>query len=457
MLIRFVVDNIFSFGEQKEFNMLPYGRLQTLPHHKYKVLDFDLLKMASIYGANASGKSNLIKALRLFKELVVSDSIPFELRNSRFKFNPEESQKQTLVVEFIQDNRAFYYGVEIANNIILTEELYESGLGKSEDRLIFERKTNQKEETSITFLTEFEQDEKSQVLKSILLEEFVSPNKSVFKLLSNRDNQYLQDIKIAFKWFDKSLRIINPESIPQALAHFIEIDSELKRYAEEIMRSFDLGITSLTSERKTIRDFFGDDNEEVVLELKKKMEESPQRIINLRRNDGFDLVLVKEDGELWVKQLQVLHSGIEKENVIFNLEEESNGTIRLLDFVPMFKDLVFRDNVYLVDEIESSIHPLLIKELIRKFSQDEDTRGQLIFTTHESNLLDQEIFRQDEIWFVEKDKNGSTDLYSLSEFKEHKTIDIRKGYLSGRYGSIPFLGNLKDLNWHQYDTQAETI
>lgn len=76
--------------------------------------------------------------------------------------------------------------------------------------------------------------------------------------------------------------------------------------------------------------------------------------------------------------------------------------------------------------------------------------GQLIFTTHESNLLDQELFRQDEIWFAEKNQDGATDLYSLSDFKEHKTIDIRKGYLTGRYGSIPFLGNLKDLNWHEY-------
>ncbi|MCD8264035.1 MAG: hypothetical protein LUD02_07645, partial [Tannerellaceae bacterium] len=96
---------------------------------------------------------------------------------------------------------------------------------------------------------------------------------------------------------------------------------------------------------------------------------------------------------------------------------------------------------------------ILIKELIRKFSLDKETKGQLIFTTHESNLMDQEIFRQDEIWFAEKDINGSTDIYSLSDFKEHSTIDIRKGYLTGRYGSIPFLGNLQDLNWHTYDTK----
>ena len=108
--------------------------------------------------------------------------------------------------------------------------------------------------------------------------------------------------------------------------------------------------------------------------------------------------------------------------------------------------------MFIIDEIERSIHPLLIKELVKKFSLDPNTKGQLIFTTHESNLLDQKILRQDEIWFAEKNENGSTDIYSLNDFKEHKTIDIQKGYLNGRYGSIPFLANLKDLNWHDYDT-----
>ncbi|NDC41430.1 MAG: hypothetical protein EBZ77_07770 [Chitinophagia bacterium] len=103
-----------------------------------------------------------------------------------------------------------------------------------------------------------------------------------------------------------------------------------------------------------------------------------------------------------------------------------------------------------IDEIERSIHPALIKELIRKFAADDTTLGQLIFTTHESNLLDQQLFRPDEIWFAEKNKQGATELYALSEFKEHHTIDIRKGYLNGRYGAIPFLSNLTDLNWGLY-------
>ena len=174
-------------------------------------------------------------------------------------------------------------------------------------------------------------------------------------------------------------------------------------------------------------------------------------MIGLRSKRGEELIVVEEDDKIWVKSLSLEHTGKNGNIAIFGLEEESDGTIRLLDFVPAFRDVITKNKVFVIDEIERSIHPLLIKELLKKFSSDTETKGQLIFTTHESNLLDQEIFRQDEIWFTEKDDNGSTDLYSLSDFKEHKTIDIRKGYLNGRYGSIPFLGNLEDLNWHKYD------
>jgi len=106
--------------------------------------------------------------------------------------------------------------------------------------------------------------------------------------------------------------------------------------------------------------------------------------------------------------------------------------------------------VVVIDEIECNIHPMLIKELIAKFSFDESTQGQLIFSTHETSLLDQDIFRPDEIWFTEKKADGCTDLYSLSAFHVHHTIDIRRGYFAGRYGAIPFLGNLRDLNWMDF-------
>lgn len=454
MLIRLVIENVFSFGGRKEFNTIPNNRLKTLDHHKYNVNGFSILKISSIYGANGAGKSNLIKSLKLFQNLIVQEELPFSLKSSQFKFNSDDdSKKQTFAIEFIQENTAFYYGIELLDNLILTEELYLSGLGKENDKLIFERKNNKDETTVINFLDDFEKDEKSQVLKSVLLEEFVKPNEPILKLISNRDNKFLKDVKKAYSWFDETLQIITPDSKPRALAHRIERDTEFKKYAEDIMCSFNIGITSLTSEKKEIKDFLGEDNEKYIDSLIKQVEESPKKMIHLLSNTGADeIIIVKEDGKIWVKRLKVGHTGKNDKSVLFELEEESDGTIRLLDFIPAFQDVITKNKIFFIDEIERSIHPLLIKELLKKFSLDSKTKGQLIFTTHESNLLDQEIFRQDEIWFAEKDKNGSTDLYSLSDFKEHKTIDIRKGYLNGRYGSIPFLANLHDLNWHNYDT-----
>jgi AAA15 family ATPase/GTPase len=453
MLIRFVIENVFSFGERKEFTTIPNKRLKTLDHHKYNYDGFNLLKIGSIYGANGAGKSNLIKSLELFQKLIIREKIPFRLKDSKFKFNnPEDNQNQIFAIEFLQTGKAFYYGIVFKENIIVTEELYLSGLGKKEDELIYERKTDNKSRTSITFLKEFEKDEKSQILKSILLEEFVKPNEPILKLLSNRDNKFLTNVKIAYKWFEDTLQIITPDSKPRALAHKIDIDNEFKNYAKDLMCSFNIGITDLTSEKKEIQEFFGEDNEKEMDGFIKDIEDSPQKMVGLRSNKGDELIIVKENDKIWVKALKVGHTGKKDKSVLFSLDEESDGTVRLLDFVPAFKSVISNEKVFIIDEIERSIHPLLIKELVQKFSLDNKTKGQLIFSTHESNLLNQEIFRQDEIWFAEKNKDGSTDLYSLNDFKEHKTIDIQKGYLNGRYGSIPFLGNLQDLNWHDYDT-----
>ncbi|MDR9449510.1 MAG: AAA family ATPase [Psychroflexus sp.] len=447
MLIRFVIENMFSFGERKEFTTIPNKRLKTLQDHKYNVDDFEILKLSSIYGANGAGKSNLIKSLFYFQRLITREEIPFRLKDTQYKFGNQK--EQILAIEFIQDGTPLYYGIVLSEDKISTEELYVSGLGKKEDELIFERKTVG-EKTSIKFLDDFENDEKSQVLKTVLLEEFVKPNEPILKLLSNRDNKFLKDVKKAYEWFSETLQIITPDSKPRALAHKIDTDIEFKQYAEDLMRSFNIGIKSLGTEKKNIEEFFGEDNENELDKLIKEVEESPKKMIGLRSRRGDELIIVKENDTIWVKTLKVEHSSTSK-SAFFDLDEESDGTVRLLDFVPAFKNVISSEKVYIINEIERSIHPLLIKELVKKFSLDNNTRGQLIFTTHESNLLDQEIFRQDEIWFAEKDLNGSTDLYSLSDFKEHKTIDIRKGYLNGRYGSIPFLGNLEDLKWHNYD------
>jgi AAA15 family ATPase/GTPase len=453
MLIRFVVENLFSFGEKREFNLLPSPRYARLSHHKYLYGTDSFLKLSVLYGANGSGKSNLIKSISHLIDLVLNEEIPPRLQRQKFKFHKNQEQVEVLLgVEFISDEMPFTYALKFNEGIILNEELYISGMGKKEDLLIFERSTDENGKVNTRFCTKFEEDAEGKILKRVIENNLSKPERPLLKLLSSLNHPYLINLEKAYKWFANTIQVIGPSAKPAALAHRIDVNKRFHEYANEIMCAFHTGIKNINTEVKTLRSFFGEDNLSDLDELISKIDEAPQKMLGFRSRVGEEILIIKEKGEIFVKRLVLEHQGLNNQTANFYLNEESDGTIRLLDYIPVFQDVISRKKVYIIDEIERSIHPLLIKELINKFSTDENTQGQLIFSTHESNLLDQELFRQDEIWFAEKDKNACTDIYPLSEFKEHHTKNIRKGYLNGRYGGIPFLGNLQDLNWNKYAT-----
>ncbi len=450
MLIRFVVNNLFSFGEEKEFNMLPMPRLRKLNKHKYEIKGCEVLKLSSIYGANGAGKSNLIKSLFMLQELVVNPKKAINFSRFEYKFNKIRGKKPTtLVVEFSEEGEAFLYGVEIINNIIVTEELYLSGLGNDKnDKLIYKRSTDAETKKISIESDLLDISDEGKLLKSVIEKNFSKPKEPIFKLLTDLDNDNLKIINTAYKWFSKRLQIVTPSAKPVGLAHRVDKDEKFRKYTEDTMCSFALGISGIYSKKRTLKSFLGEDDKSQLDDIIASIEDSSTKVLQLNGDDGSEIILTKEGDEFYAKNIIIQHSGKGGRKADFELTEESDGTVRLLDFIPAFQGVIKEQSVLLIDEIERSLHPLLIKELISKFSNDDRSNGQLIFTTHESNLLDQDIFRQDEIWFSEKDKNGCTDLYTLSDFKEHNTIDIRKGYLTGRYGSIPFLSNLTDLKWH---------
>lgn len=451
MIVRFIVENLFSFGEKREFNLLPSPRYSRLSHHKYSLDDLDFLKLSVIYGANGSGKSNLIKSISYLIDLILYEKIPSRLQHHKFKFHDNVKDIEVLLaIEFISDRTPFLYAIKLNERRIIQEELFISGTGKKEDVLIFERETNKEGKTSTKFSDDFQQDPESNTLKKVVEKNLSKPDKPLLKLLSTLDNPFLLDLEKAFKWFEETIQVITPSSKPAALAHRIDTNDSFREYANDTMSAFHTGIKNIKTEKKSLTDFFGEDNIGELDELIKELEDSPNGMIGTQTRMGEEILLIKENNEIFEKRLILEHQGLNDKTAFFYINEESDGTVRLLDYIPAFQDIVSKERVYIVDEIERSIHPLLIKELISKFSNNPNSKGQLIFSTHESNLLDQEIFRQDEIWFAEKDKNGCTDLYPLSEFKEHHTKNIRKGYLNGRYGGIPFLGNLQDLNWNKY-------
>ncbi len=437
--------------------MLPNTRYKRLPHHKYDVNGFALLKMTALYGANAAGKSNLVKAMSLLIDIVTFNKIPPRFSDTQFKFRDEKYEDQILAIEFFQNEIPFYYALKINKGIIKTEELYISGLGKNEDKLIFERNTNEEGKTTLQFLPEFENDAESQVLKRVIQKNLAKPNEPIFYLLSDMDNPFLKDINVAFHWFGNTL-LFEEISGQGILAHAADNNDEHRNYAEDLIKSFHVGISNLEIQTHLLEDFLIENKLIGERDFEEFESDGIPVVHVLETEKGEFVAITKENHEWVVKQIRLKHFGKNNKTALFDLYEESDGTVRLLDFVSHFRDIIFLGKTIIIDEIEKSLHPLIIKELIRKFSHEKNTNGQLIFTTHESNLLDQDIFRRDEIWFAEKDKDGCTDLYSLSDYKEHNTIDIRKGYLMGRYGAIPFLGNLKDLNWHVYDTsETQTV
>lgn len=452
MLIRFIVQNVLSFADSEEFNMLPRPKIRTPEGHKYAVNGIELLKLSAIYGANAAGKSNLISALGLLQELVTGRISTLPIHERRFKFEPKAHEYQMLAAEFVQDGNAYYYGVEIKEGEIITEELYRSGLGKMPDFLLFERKKMDDGKISITFSESFEKDPASQLIKSVLLEDFLEKTKSAIPWLVKRGNQHFREIKSAMMWFSHTLQIITPRIRPTAITMWLASDPSFKSFAQDTLRAYGLGISRIDIREKSFDEVVGGDKDIMLNALKEKLSDQDDAYLVLPSANGNEIVFEKKGDSFLVKHTKITQSDSLGNEAEFDLDELSDGTLRLLDFIPAFRDVTLNRKVYVVDELERSMHPVLAKELVSKFSRDADTKGQLIFTTHESNLLDQSIFRQDEIWFAEKGPKGNTSLYSLSDYKEHNTIDIRKGYLNGRYGAVPFLANLQELNWHAYDT-----
>lgn len=448
MILKFIAKNLFSFKEETEFNLFP-NKTPRLPHHKINLNGIDVLRLSALYGANGSGKSNLIKSIGLLKMMVEKGTIEKEIENNKFKLSAKNKMLPIeMGIEFYCNPHNYYYAVSIDNNEVIYEYFAESK--KDKDILIFERKI-EKGIQKIQFFPEYYNNDKNKLFASVLEEKILEKDHLLFTFLSKKYENEFSDVKNAFDWFDNTLMIITPETTPDGLAHILDSEKEMEIFANTIIGSFNTGITKLGIEKKSAIEYFeksdSKDLKKVFAELKKELNNGATLKNAIT---GEEIIIVNENNEIMAKRLYTEHTDEDGNQVPFSLPEESDGTRRLLDYIPALQNLVNTNKVFLIDEIERSIHPLIIKQIISKFSLDKEAKGQLIFTTHESNLLDQDILRPDEIWFAQKDINGATKLYSLSDYKVHNTIDIENGYLSGRYGGIPFLSNLQDLNWHKH-------
>ncbi len=446
MLLRFTISNFLSFKEPTEFNTLT-GDIRRFDNHVFKYKDLSLLKFSAIYGANATGKSNLIRAMDYLRDAVLEEDLN-KLSLSPFKGN--EDNPSSFEIEFIEENEIYLYGFEIHRDKVISEYLYFSGMG-NKDVLIFDRVVESKGHSKIEVNKKYLKPKKNHTLIEHY-QERISSDQLFLNIIGDVDVGSLSiDVDRALHYIF-NLQIIFPSSRPTRLVSNLINEKSFMDFCTDMLCSFDTGIKNLSIQEFTLKDYFGEDKKNLIEEITEELKNNEEVDIYL----STDMIAVLENDLPVIKKLYVEHVGFGTDN-LFSFNEESDGTKRLIEFMSMLYGLVVRseeNDVFIIDEIGRSIHPHLLKKFLEKLSSEESIKGQLIFTTHESNLLDLNVLRADEIWFAEKNRDkGYTEFKTLSEFKKIRPdLNIRKGYLDGRFGGIPILANFGDLNWTEYAT-----
>lgn len=450
MLIRFTVENFLSFKERVTFSMLPGRGTLKMEHKANAVKGVRVLKAGVVFGANASGKSNLIKAIAFGKRLVTEGSIAgVPIEYSKFRLDVASAMKGSrLEYEIQAGGKNYAYGFVLNNGYVAEEWLYE--ISQKGETKIYERLTdegvfdvsylmglqkNMEEMQFVQFLS------KATPKNQLFLHEVMA--RDVHSNVSS-----IIDLDNVLYWFVTTLTVIFPRDKYKSGIKLMAADNvQLKKYYTELLRYFDTGVDtiSLQSVKSDKLDIPQDILEQIKIDLlKQKSDDARISLTNGRDN----YIISLEGTKLCIQKFVTQHSvaGSQK-NAFFDIADESDGTNRIIDYIPLIIDLLKGDKVFIVDEMERSLHPNLMYDIIDLFlSNCENVNSQLIVSTHESSLLTQKLLRKDEIWFVVKDRQGVSALHSLEDYNVRFDKEIRKDYLLGRYKGVPRLGDREKLD-----------
>ncbi|NMF67312.1 ATP-binding protein [Brasilonema octagenarum UFV-E1] len=378
--------------------------------------DLTLLKSAAIYGANASGKSNLAKALNFMRWFMVNSSKETQstekISVERFKLSTETEAKPSFFeIVFLMDSKRYRYGFEATRDRVVCEWLFY--VPKSRETKLFERKLD---DISI-----------SKTYKADGIQERTRHN-ALFLSVSAQFN-----VKIAEKildWLTNSINVVSGGDIGKGYTVSCLINNEKKDEILQLLKKLDLG--------------FGDIKvEQVEVTVDSLPSELPNEIKNfILKNGGAKATLIQTLHQKFDNQGNILSTEL------FNLDvQESEGTQKVFALAGPLVDTLKNGKVIIIDEFDARIHPLISRAIVELFNSNETnpSNAQLIFMTHDTNLLSNKLFRRDQIWFAEKNRYGATDLYSLAEYKVRNDASFENDYIKGRYGAIPYIGSLNHL------------
>lgn len=379
-----------------------------------------LLRSAVIYGPNAAGKSNLFRALHFMQSFILKshsqqegqaiNAVPFAL-NRRSQTEPSEFE-----IFFLQDNVRYQYGFAVNRVRVIKEWLLAFPEGKAQRWYEREYDANA-DNDKWYFGTKF-------TGRRSLWQEATRKNALFLSTAIQLNNEQLKPV---FSWFQYKLVTILPGASINLKFSIDQCASEEGTLRiMEFMNSADISILGIEVKKIPIPP------------IKSEMlpPEMPQTI--------KEKVLLEMQGKE-LPDIQFIHKTDTGESVPFHLSDESDGTKRLFAFAGPWLDVLANGRILFVDELGTSLHPLMVRFLVGLIQNPEINRynAQLIFTTHDTSVLDTDILRRDQIWFVEKDPEQASRLYPLSDFKPRQGEALEKGYLKGRYGALPFIGELR--------------
>jgi AAA15 family ATPase/GTPase len=416
MLIEFKVENYRSIRENQTLSMVAakdtthqasncmQTRISGLPQ---------LVRAAVLYGANASGKSNLISALTFMRSMVETSAISIRegqaLNISPFRFDSKTGGEPTeFEVTIIEDHVRYQYGFEL-NTTRVTREWLLVYVERKAQRW-FERKYDSKKSKDTWYFGTHFLGGKQRHLWS-------ESTRGNALFLSAAVNLNCEQLRPLFNWFVNKLIIIGSNISPLPLYTMECVKNELdKPIIIELLQAADLGIT----------------------DVQVKMQKGQQ--IQTRLESGTAAIESRQEAD--IPSATLFHQDKKNNPVEFALEEESHGTQKLFAYAGPILDVLRNGKILIVDELDSSLHQKMVRFLVGLIHNANlnKNNAQLIFTTHNTSLLDSDLFRRDQIWFMEKDQEQASRLYPLTDFSPRKGEALERGYLLGRYGALPFFG-----------------
>jgi AAA15 family ATPase/GTPase len=430
MLIRFRVQNHKSIRDEQELSFVA-ASLSEFPEKliRPQLLEVDLLRVVGIYGANASGKSTVLDALDFMQDAVLESHREWKpkapIPRQPFRLSSDRLEMPSLFeVDFLLDQIRYTYGFILDSEVIREEWLFAYPQGKKQ-RWFVRKGQRPKDFVFSRFLSG----------ENKAVQALTRPNSLFLSTAAQNNHAKLTPI---FEWFDKSLNFVDSQTrdVLRSQTAVECVEPAFRESVKRLLMTADLGITGIDIEQDAFQN-------EIIKAMAKVLEDnqSPWKILDAQR----------------YRPVLLHRSAVDGGDVRFPFGDESRGTQALFGLAGQVVKTLADGGILCVDELDASLHPLMAVEIVKLFNDPKNNPhgAQLLFNTHDTNILEYAELRRDQIWFTEKDKSGATHLYPLTDYKARKEENIKRGYLQGRYGAIPFLETPTALLPNEEDGEVE--